>query len=102
MTTNQELTHVVVVLSIEEAKAILQSCTRGGLTEPSTSSTELDWYKDKKQYGSGCDSHKELSIIVYPQGMYAGCKMPIPYAKFVGQDAKELKDFGVKGRYETN
>ncbi len=102
MNTNQEQTHVAVILSLEEAKAILQSCTRNGLKDNLSGSSDLDWHKDKKEYGSGLDSHKGLQITVYPQGMYAGCEMPIPYAHFVGEEAKELKEIGSRGRFTTN
>ncbi len=100
MTTNQEQMHVAVVLSLEEAKAILQSCVRGGTTDSWIGSRELDWYKDKKQYGSGLDSSRGSRVTVYPQGMYAGCEMPIPYATFVGEEAKVLKEVGLNGRWD--
>ncbi len=102
MTPNQESTHVVVVLSLEEAKAILQGCVRGCLKDSWSGSSELDWFKDGKEYATGFLSYPTVSLVVYPQGMYVGCEIPIACAKFSGDEARELMQYGVMGSFQFN
>lgn len=101
-TPNQEQTHVEIVLTVQEAKAILTDCTRGGLKDSWSGSCELDWHKDGEQYASGYNGGSGITITVYPDGMYVGCKMPIRYATFMGDAARELQNCGKLGRFELN